>query len=114
MDRIQWQRTEKSGAKYAVLDGDRDRPGSPFTYAFWMPAGVWVPAHRHTQQAHVAVMKGELLLGYGRRMNKAETFRIPQGGFFVVRANEPHFEGCDRETLILGSALGGWKTEELE
>jgi hypothetical protein len=114
LDQIKWQREEYSGAKYAILDGDREKPGAPFTYAFWMPPGVWVPAHRHSQQAHVAVLKGELLLGYGKKMDKKNTLRIPTGGFFIVRAEEPHYEGCETETLIIGSALGGWKTIPME
>ena len=114
LDSIHWQRTDPDGSKYAVIDGDREVPGKPFTYAFWMPKGLWVKAHTHTQQAHVAVVKGTLLLGYGTRMDKSKIVAIPKGGYFVVRANEPHFGGCDAETLIIGSALGGWKTSELE
>ncbi len=37
---IRWDRTDADGTKYAVIDGDRERPGQPFTYAFWMPDGV--------------------------------------------------------------------------
>ena len=77
-----------------------------------MPAGVWVPAP--TQQAHVAVLKGELLLGFGKKTDKSRTHAIAAGSFFIVRANDPHFEGCMQETLIIGSALGGWKTRELQ
>jgi len=34
------------------------------------------------------------------------------GTVFVVRAGEAHFEGSDGECLIIGTALGGWKTKE--
>jgi mannose-6-phosphate isomerase-like protein (cupin superfamily) len=114
LDKIRWQREEFGGARYAVLDGDREKPGEPFTYAFWMPPGVWVPAHTHSQQAHVAVLKGRLLLGFGKKLDKRRTNAIPAGQFFIVRAGVPHYEGCEEETLIIGSALGGWKTAMLE
>ena len=88
---IRWQRTDPDGSKYAVIDGDRDQVGKPFTYALWMPAGLWVKAHTNTQQAHVAVARGSLLLGFGRVMDPSKATAIPAGGYFVVRADEAHF-----------------------
>jgi quercetin dioxygenase-like cupin family protein len=113
-DRIEWQRIDKDGTKYAVLDGNRDEAGKPFTYAFWMPGGVWVKPHTHTQQAHVVVVKGSIKLGYGTKMDQSKTMELKTGQFFIVRAGEAHFEGSDGECLIIGTALGGWKTQELE
>ena len=113
-DSIRWERTDPDGTKYAVIDGERERPGQPFTYAFWMPDGVWVKAHTHTQQAHVAVVKGTLLLGFGKKMDQQTTKEVKTGEYFIVRAGVPHFEGSRGETLIIGSALGGWKTQTLE
>jgi quercetin dioxygenase-like cupin family protein len=111
---IVWQRLDGDGTKYAVLDGNREEAGKPFTYAFWMPGGVWVKPHTHTQQAHVVVVKGSIRLGYGSRMDKAATVLLKAGDYFVVRAGEAHFEGSDEECLIIGTPLGGWKTKELE
>jgi uncharacterized RmlC-like cupin family protein len=113
-DTIQWQRHDQDGTKYAVLDGSRDTPGQPFTYAFWMPGKIWVKAHHHTQQAHVAVVKGSIELGFGKHLDRKNTVKLHAGQFFIVRAGEPHFEGSDEECLIIGTALGGWKTTELE
>jgi|GEM_PF-2848240 len=70
LDTIPWQRTDPDGTKYIVLDGDRDKPGEPFTYPFWMPDGAWVGAPLHSQQAHVAAVKGTLLPGFGRKLER--------------------------------------------
>ena len=110
---IHWQRFDKDGTRYAVLSGSRDQPGQPFVYAFWMPGGVWVKPHIHSQQAHVAVLQGSLKLDFGSRFDKSATTTIPAGSFFVVKANEPHFEGSDGECLIIGTALGNWSTTEI-
>jgi len=107
---IAWQPDEPPGAQYAVLDGSRDTPGRIFTYAFRLPGQVWVGPHLHSQDAHVAVMKGSLQLGFGRTLDRSKTIAIPAGHFFIVRANEPPFEGSDDEVLIVGTALGGWTT----
>lgn len=112
-DSIRWTRIDTDGSRYAVLTGDRDKAGSLFSYAFWMPAGLWVNPHRHNRAAHVAVMSGELLLGFGERLRKDKTTRVRQGSFFLVEAGEAHFEGCAVDTLIIGTALGEWKTTEI-
>jgi hypothetical protein len=109
-DKIPWQPDDPPGAKYAVLDGDRDKPGKLFTYAFWLPGGVWAPAHYHSQDAHVTVVSGTLRLGFGSRVDGIKTVSIPTGGFFIARAGQVHFEGSDGECVIIGTALGGWKT----
>lgn len=95
-------KAQDGGAKYAVLDGDSDQPNEHIAYAFWMPAGPWVPAHTHSQQAQVAVVKGTLLLGFGQKQDRQATR--------AIRAGAPHNEGGQAETQITGSALGGWKT----
>ena len=68
------------------------------------------PAHIHSQAAHVAVMRGTLRLGFGRAADRAKAVPVAAGEFFVVRAGEAHFEGSDGPCLIIGTALGGWRT----
>lgn len=107
---IAWTPDDPPGAKYAVLDGDRDDAGSIFSYAFWLPGGVWAPPHVHSQAAHVAVLKGALRLGFGPSADRASATVVPAGEFFIVRAGVVHYEGSDGECLIVGTARGGWKT----
>lgn len=104
---------DPDGTKYAVLDGDREKAGAPLTHAFWMPGGVWVKQYTHTQQAHV-VVKGSIRLGYAANMDRVKAIEMKAGTMFIVRVGEPHFEGSDGECLIIGTALGGRKTKELE
>ena len=35
-----------------------------------MPDGAWVGAPLHSQQAHVAAVKGTLLPGFGRKLER--------------------------------------------
>ena len=71
---------------------------------------MWAPPHFHSKDAHVAVMKGTLRIGYGRVADRSKAIAIPAGQFFIARANEPHFEGSDGECLIIGTAMGDWTT----
>jgi quercetin dioxygenase-like cupin family protein len=107
---IQWDQENPDGSKYAVLEGHRDVPGEPFTYAFFLPNGVWVSPHVHSEDARVTVISGTLLLGEGATMNQRSARSIAAGMFFVVPKNVPHWEGARGDTLIIGTAHGRWVT----
>lgn len=109
-DAIPWQETAPDGTRYALLEGTRDRAGEPFTYAFHIPAGFWDPAHSHSADARVLVVRGTLWLGYGEALDRAAMVAYPAGSFVLVPAGAWHFDGSDEDTLILGVALGPWST----
>jgi quercetin dioxygenase-like cupin family protein len=110
VDTISWQEIAPDGTKYSLLEGVRDQAGVAFSYAFFIPAGFWDPAHWHTADARVFVAKGTLYLGYGDEMDKAKAKAYPAGSYVVVPANMRHFDGSDEDTLILGMAIGPWST----
>jgi quercetin dioxygenase-like cupin family protein len=109
-DNIEWQEIGADGTKYALLEGDRNTEGELFTYAFFIPAGFWDPAHWHTQDARVAVMQGKLYLGYGHEHSEADLKAYPAGSYVLVPANARHFDGSLEDTLIIGTAGGRWAT----
>jgi hypothetical protein len=111
---IEWQHDRPNGCKLTLLEGSWETPGVPFTYAFFMPDGVWFPAHSHPSDARVVVVKGTLLLGSGRTLDKSEARAIPQGSTAFVPANLPHFEGAKGDTIIIGSAVPPWGTTFLD
>lgn len=111
---IPWQPDDPPGCRYALLSGDRNDPKGVFTYAFALPGKVWAPAHVHSRDAHVLVVKGSLRLGIGRKTDRANTRLLRAGDLFIIRADQPHFEGSDEECIIYGVAQGGWKTTMIE
>ncbi len=107
---ITWQETYPDGTRYSVLEGVRDVPGTAFTYAFFMPAGFWDPAHAHTADARVVVVQGAMHLGFGTTTDKAAARIFPVGGYLLVPANAVHYDGAETDTIIIGTAIGPWKT----
>jgi len=97
-----------------LLEGVRDKTGVPFSYAFFIPAGVWDAAHSHVATARVFVARGRLKLGYGSKIDKAAATAFPAGSYLVVPANARHFDGADIDTIIIGTAIGPWSTEYVE
>ena len=108
--RIEWQEHNADGTKYVLLEGVRDVPGVAFTYAFFIPAGVWDSPHLHTADARIVVVKGALQLGYGVVLDKSRAQRYPLGSYLLVPANHDHFDGADEDTIIIGTAVGVWQT----
>jgi quercetin dioxygenase-like cupin family protein len=113
-DTIPWQRTNPDGTRFALLEGVRDKAGVPFTYAFFIPAGVWDAPHRHSATARVVVAKGRLHLGLGDRMDKARASAFPVGSIVIVPAGAAHFDGSDEDTIIIGTAVGPWSTDYVD
>ncbi len=113
-DAIVWQRTNPDGTRFALLEGNRDTPGTAFTYAFFIPAGVWDAAHWHSATARVFVARGTLHLGYGNRLDRARARAFPAGSYLLVPAGAAHFDGSDRDTIIIGTATGLWSTDYVD
>jgi hypothetical protein len=113
-DTIPWQRNNPDGTRFALLEGVRDKAGVPFTYAFFIPAGVWDAPHRHAATARVVVARGKLHLGLGERMDKAKATVFPIGSIIIVPADAAHFDGSDEDTIIIGTAVGPWSTDYVD
>jgi len=110
VENIDWQQTNPDGTKSATLVGSRE-PGVTFTYAFFVPAGVWDAPHSHIAAAHLVVASGELRLGYGPQFDRRAADRFSVGSFLYVPAGAVHFDGAEQDTVLLGTAVGPWSTD---
>jgi quercetin dioxygenase-like cupin family protein len=110
---IVWQNIYPDGTKWSVLEGDKDASGRAFTYAFSIPAGYW-EHHSHNQDARVAVVSGALKVAIGPKLDKDGAKAYPAGSFLLVPANVQHTMGADVDTIIIGTAMGPWKTHHDE
>lgn len=110
---IVWQNSYPDGTKWSVLEGDKDAAGKAFTYAFYVPAGYW-EHHSHNQDARVAVVLGALRVAIGPKLDKEGAKAYPVGSFLLVPANVEHTMGADVDTIIIGTAMGPWKTHHDE
>jgi quercetin dioxygenase-like cupin family protein len=108
---IAWQRVNPDGTRFALLEGVRDTAGVAFSYAFFIPAGVWDGAHHHSADARIFVAQGTLVLGYGDKMDRSKARAYPKGSFLLVPAGAVHFDGSDEDTVIFGTAVGPWATQ---
>ena len=109
-DSITWDTVFTDGSKLTILEGQRDVPGQPFTYAFYLPDGQWVAPHWHCADARVFVASGTILLGYGEQMDQQKTEAYGPGSYLLVPYKVSHFEGGRGNTIIIGTGTGPWCT----
>lgn len=110
IENIVWDQTNPDGTRSATLVGDR-KPGMTFTYAFFIPSGVWDTPHSHSADAHLVVARGELRLGHGRSFDRDAVTCYPAGSFLYIPGDAVHFDGAEEETVLLGTAVGPWSTD---
>ena len=113
VEAIDWQDVNPDGTKSATIVGTREA-GVAFSYAFFIPAGVWDAPHSHLAASHLVVARGELLLGYGRGLDREAAEVFPAGSFLYVPAGAVHFDGAERDTVLLGTAVGPWSTDYVD
>ncbi|WFR67916.1 hypothetical protein P9139_05925 [Curtobacterium flaccumfaciens] len=106
---IQWETVHDDGTKSSTLVGSREA-GQMFTYAFFIPAGVFDAPHHHAADAHLQVATGALSLGYGDVLAVDAAVSYPAGSFLFVPARTAHFDGAIEDTVIIGTATGPWDT----
>lgn len=107
---IRWEAAAPNGTRYALLEGRRDRRDVPFSYAFFIPAGVWDTPHVHSAAARIFVAKGALKIAYGAMLDRTAASVLPAGSYALVPAGATHFDGADEDTIIIGTATGPWRT----
>lgn len=110
VETIEWQDANPDGTKSATVVGTREA-GVAFSYALFIPAGVWDAPHSHLAAAHLVVARGELRLGYGSEFDREAVGIFPAGSFLYVPAGAVHFDGAERDTVLLGTAVGPWSTD---
>lgn len=70
-----------------------------FTYAFFIPSGVWDEPHSHIADAHLVVANGELRLGYGSSLDRDAATCLPAGSFLYIPGKAVHFDGREGHRL---------------
>lgn len=110
-DKITWGTAPPSlpaGARLAVLEGDRSKPGL-FAMRLWMPDGYKIPPHTHPAVEHVTVVMGTFHVGMGARFDKSTGHKLPTGSFAFLAPKMQHFAWSEGDTVIQLHGTGPWQ-----
>jgi quercetin dioxygenase-like cupin family protein len=109
-DALVWQPSSRTpGLMTAVAEGDPGKPG-PFVLMLKIADGAWIPPHWHNVDKRLVVVRGQVRMGMGDRLDAASTRLLPAGGIAVVPAGSRHYEGGQGETIVALLATGPFTT----
>ena len=105
---IQW-RGPATGVQTSIAEGNPQADG-PFTMMLRLPDGAWIQPHFHNVPKRLVVIKGELLMGHGDKVDAAQATVLKAGGVAVMPASTHHYEGGRGETIVALIANGPFTT----
>lgn len=98
-----------SGWELAVVSGNPDTEGAPFTIRFRGQDGAKVPAHWHPTDENITVLKGAFLVGMGEKYDEKELKTMNVGSFSTMPKEMRHFARAKGETIIQAHGIGPFK-----
>jgi quercetin dioxygenase-like cupin family protein len=96
------------GAKFALIEGDLEKPGALFTFRLKFPDGYRVPPHFHPADEHITVISGTFHMAMGDRFDAGTGRAMPAGSYVVMPKGEHHFAWTSGETVVQVHAIGPW------
>jgi quercetin dioxygenase-like cupin family protein len=95
-----------TGAFSATLDGSTNK-AAPYTIRVHITKGGKIQPHTHPDTRLITVVDGELCYGFGDAFDENGCKLYPEGSYFVVPGNVPHYGfGKTGEAVYQESGVG--------
>jgi len=94
-----------SGAFSAILDGSTASAG-PYTIRVHITEGGRILPHTHPDPRVITVVDGDLCYGFGATFDPDACKVYPEGSYFLVPANVPHYGVGRSEAVYQESGVG--------
>lgn len=95
-----------TGAYAATLNGSTNA-AAPYTIRVHITEGGKIMPHTHPDERVITVVDGELCYGFGSEFDPDGCQLYPEGSYFVVPANAPHYGfGKTGEAVYQESGVG--------
>ena len=94
-----------TGAFAAVLDGSAAKAG-PYTIRIHITKGGKIFPHTHPDPRVITVVEGDLCYGFGDTFDENGCKMYPEGTYFLVPANAPHYGYGRSEAVYQESGVG--------
>ena len=99
-DQIEWK-SNPSGNRTAVLQGDPTKPGPYAVLLQWLPGNMSRP-HFHPNDRFFIVVSGTWWVGAGPNFDPNSTVAMPAGSHVIHYAKGVHYDGAkDEQATIL-------------
>lgn len=96
----------EKGSKMVVLDGDPSSKDGEFTVRLSLPANYIIAPHWHPTTENVTVIKGQLYVGMGDKLDKEAAKTLETGDFASIPALHHHYAFSKDACVIQVNAMG--------
>jgi quercetin dioxygenase-like cupin family protein len=93
------------GAFSATLDGSTSA-AAPYTIRVHMTKGGKIMPHTHPDPRVITVVDGNLCYGFGETFDPEACKLYPEGSYFLVPGNVPHYGYGKEEAVYQESGVG--------
>jgi hypothetical protein len=90
----------RSGAQFAVLEGDPTASTGDFTIRLKMPDGFRIAPHWHPQRENVTIISGTFKVGMGDSFETDKMKAFIAGSFAFLDPNMHHYAMACGETIV--------------
>ena len=98
--------TLPSGRRNVYLAGLRTQPGF-FVERSWFPAYYKSMPHLHNADVYVTILEGAAYIGLGSKLDTTVGNKpYGPGSFFVIKADQPHYEWFSEPCLMQVEGIG--------
>jgi quercetin dioxygenase-like cupin family protein len=98
-----------SGWEIAVVSGNPDKEGEPFTVRFRGEDGANVPPHWHPTAENITVLEGAFLVATGEKFDERQLKPMNIGSFMTMPKEMRHFARAQGKTIIQAHGAGPFK-----
>jgi len=98
-----------SGWEIAVVSGNPDKEGEPFTIRFHGRDGAKVPPHWHPTDENITVLRGAFLVAEGEKYDEERLKPMNVGSFVTMPKDMRHFARAKGDTIIQAHGIGPFK-----
>ncbi|HMK21255.1 MAG TPA: cupin domain-containing protein [Terriglobales bacterium] len=98
-----------SGWEIAVVSGNPDNVGEPFTIRFRGADGANVPPHWHPTDENITVLEGAFLVATGEKFDEHQLKPMNAGSFMNMPKEMRHFARAQGNTIVQAHGIGPFK-----
>lgn len=94
------------GIEVAVLSGNPEASGQPYSMLIKCADGAGTKPHRHPTDGTAIVLQGTWLLGVGENYDSTKQQALTVGDYVYAPKNVAHFDACKGETVLYAHGIG--------
>ena len=103
---VKWEQAPgmPEGIKTVLQYGDPVK--GPYIILLRFPKGTLNPAHWHSADEAVTILKGTMVTGEGKALGEGKAHEVSPGGYFIIPGKTPHWGKVTSEEDVILTRLG--------